>query len=90
MLLTASRMEYGDLVFSRNEISPASMSRSAMSTLRSRRPISTATWMAIVVAPQPPLAEKKAIVFPPPRPTRRLHSTDLRSRAFLRLSCSGG
>ena len=60
MLPIASRIEYGDLDFIRKPTIPASRSRSASRTSWVPwRASSTAAWQAIVVAPQPPLAEKK-------------------------------
>src|SRR5579885_2845744 len=49
-------------------------------------------WQATVVAPQPPLAERKARVLPPLRvpPRVRLSSADLRSRACRRSGPNGG
>src|ERR1035438_1214844 len=68
-----------------NPTIPASRSRSVSSTFWFCRPSSAATWQTIVVAPQPPFAEKKPnalpapLVPPPPLKSHTLQIGQLRA-----------
>src|ERR1017187_610470 len=76
-----------------NPIIPVSRSRSISKTFWFRRPSSAATWQTIVVAPQPPLAERNAKLFPAPfvLPSRRLlRSAERFSKVFRSGSLRGG